>query len=157
MIKKSFSSVYAVTDDSAARWSSVGTISPTLSTVYGPPIYAYLLPEKSFNPSVNPSLWLVLRRKTAEGFCSQTLQEGSARLFVQRDPVFLPLPDFMQTSPGLGATTRRVVTSGPASVWPKSGPLWRDCVFTSGLIVAEGPQKSTALGSGQLPQKTVNP
>ena len=32
------------------------------------------MPQKSFNPSANPSLLLILNRKVAEGFGFQTLQ-----------------------------------------------------------------------------------
>ena len=39
-----------------------------------PFIYAFLKPEKSFNPSANPSFSLIFRKKVAEGFGFQTLQ-----------------------------------------------------------------------------------
>ena len=39
-----------------------------------PLIYAFLKPQKSFNPSANPSFSLILRGKMAEGFVFQTLQ-----------------------------------------------------------------------------------
>ena len=35
---------------------------------------------QSFNPSASPSFSLILMRKQAEGFCFQTLQDGSARI-----------------------------------------------------------------------------
>ena len=42
-------------------------------------LYTHILSsEKSFNPSANPSFSLILMGKLAEGFCLQTLQEGSA-------------------------------------------------------------------------------
>ena len=43
-------------------------------TNYTPVIYAFLKPKKSFNPSVNPSFFLILKEKMAEGFGFQTLQ-----------------------------------------------------------------------------------
>ena len=39
-----------------------------------PLIYAFLKPQKPFNPSANPSFSLILRGKVAEGFEIQTLQ-----------------------------------------------------------------------------------
>ena len=39
-----------------------------------PLIYAFLKPQKSFNPSADFSFSLILIRKVAEGFCFQTLQ-----------------------------------------------------------------------------------
>ena len=41
---------------------------------YPPFIYAFLKPQKPFNPSANPSFSLILIGKMAEGFGFQTLQ-----------------------------------------------------------------------------------
>lgn len=51
-----------------------GSASSCMSVVDFIIHYAYLPSEKSFDPS----LWLILRRKLAEGFCFQPFQEGSA-------------------------------------------------------------------------------
>ena len=43
---------------------------------------------KSFNPSADPSVLLILSRKQAEGFGIQTLQEGSALADILQRPRF---------------------------------------------------------------------
>ncbi|MDD6122833.1 MAG: hypothetical protein PUB53_00030 [Bacteroidales bacterium] len=54
---------------------------------FTPLIYAFFKPQKSFNPSANPSFSLRISRKQAEGFGFQTLQ------FIQQ-PFSLTFPDF---------------------------------------------------------------
>ncbi|MDD6123149.1 MAG: hypothetical protein PUB53_01675 [Bacteroidales bacterium] len=60
------------------------------------------MPQKSFNPSANPSLLLILNRKVAEGFGFQTLQ--TLQLWPEK------------TRAGLDQTTRRVVSPKPGLV-----------------------------------------
>ena len=76
-----------------------------------PIIYAFLKPEKSFNPSANPSFSLIFRRKVAERFGFQTLQTLQPTLQVNRG----------KAEAGPGMTTRRVVTPKPGLVFHESG------------------------------------
>ena len=73
--------------------------------------------EKSFNPSANPSLYLILGAKVAEGFGLQTLQEGSVAGVVFSVSPSSDSSCIMPTSPDLGLTSRRVVLSSPGLVF----------------------------------------
>ena len=71
-------------------------LQPTPKTDSIHPIYTcILLLSKSFNPSASPSSSLSFRRKQTEGFCFQTLQDGSARTVAQ------PLHGLAQQVPDL--------------------------------------------------------
>ena len=104
-------------------------------------LYAFLKSYKPFNPSAIPSLSLILMEKLAEGFGFKTLQilqqPFSRDVFFQRDSTILfPLIAYKQVQAlmrQLAELSRLVQT-----LFCLRQALWKDCLFASGLIVAEG-------------------
>ena len=76
-------------------------------------IYAFLKPKKSFNPSANTLFSLILGRKQAEGFETQTLQTLQPtlqpRLVREHEKSNFTRAGSGRTEAGTGVTTRQVV------------------------------------------------